>query len=423
MLDRSIGPELKVPDPISLKAPIKRTLKTGVPLYFIPTPGIKAIKCEVIMPLHNSSYVAEDALVPFFTLNMLLEGIKGMNSSELDDFFDYYASEVEVHVGHDRQGLSLLSTKKRFDNVLPVFRALFTEATLPPKELKKRKSQKKLGIALQREQASGRANQLIRQALFGENHPFGYTATEAHVDGISADKIRAYYQDHFRILPEIFVTGDLEEEELQTLEKTFEDLPFRDNYQRAGEINPFPGKRMIEPRPQAMQESMRLGVLALPKSHPDYFPLWVFNTTYGGYFGSRIIKNIREDKGYTYGIYSFLSSISKNDYWMVMADVKKGHAEEVIAECYKELKILANTPLYGEELETLRNYMTGSFLSEFSSAFDLMGKFKRVHHQGLDFDFYNKQLQYIKTFDPEEVSTVGGKYLQENRIKEVIVGS
>ncbi len=423
MVDRSKAPELQVPDAISLKAPIKRTLKNGVPLYFIPTPGIEAIRCDVSMPVFFERYEKEDALIPFFTLNMLLEGVEGKSSGELDDFFDYYASEVEVHGGYEYHGLSLLSTKKQFCNVLPVFRALFTDATLPSKELKKRKAQKKLGISLQKEQVSGRANQLVRKVLFGGDHPLGYIASEDHVEGISAEKIRAYYKHHFRIKPEIFVTGDLEEKDLENIETVFMDLEYGDWKQPLGNFEVVGQKRLEEPRPQAMQESIRLATITIPKSHPDYFSLWIFNTVYGGYFGSRLVKNIREEKGYTYGIHSFLSGLAITDYWMVMADVKKGFANEVVEECYKELEHLSTTPLFGEELIILRNYLTGHFLSEFSSAFDLIGKFKKVHQQGLNFDFYNAQLQYIKNFDPEEVSEIGGKYLREENIKEVIVGS
>jgi zinc protease len=423
MVDRTKAPELKVPEAIALTAPLKRTLKNGVPLFFIPTPGIEAIRCDISMPIFLQPYEKHNTLIPFFTLNMLLEGIKGKSSAHLDDFFDYYASEVEVLGGFEHHGLSLLSTKKHFGKVLPVFRALFTEATLPSKELKKRKAQKKLGISLQREQVSGRANQLIRKVLFGDEHPLGYIATEEHVEGISAENIRAYYNEHFRRKPEIFVTGDLDENELDAIETTFGDLPYEDDAGHKGEYVSLVEKRLEEPRPQAMQESIRLATITIPKSHPDYFPLWIFNTVYGGYFGSRLVKNIREDKGYTYGIHSFLSGLAKTDYWMVMADVKKGFANEVVEECYKELQHLSFTPLGGEELEIVRNYMTGHFLSEFSSAFELIGKFKKVHQQGLNFDFYNAQLQYIKSFDPEEVSEIGGKYLKAEKIKEVIVGS
>ena len=143
MVDRSIPPEFKIPEQVALTQPIKRTLKNGVPLYFISTPQLDVVKVEVIMPNNHPEFSPVRGLLPFFTLNMLLEGTHDQSADELDDFFDYYATEVEIVTGYEQQGLSLLTTKKHFREVLPVFRSLFTDAAFPEKELAKRKSQKK----------------------------------------------------------------------------------------------------------------------------------------------------------------------------------------------------------------------------------------------------------------------------------------
>lgn len=178
VLDRSIAPEFKIPETIALTKPIKRTLKNGIPLYFIPTPEIDAIKLEIVTESNRQLLPEEDGLVPFFTLNMLLEGTKDMNSPELDNFFDHYASEVDTISTFEQQGVSLLTTKKHFLSVLPVFRSLLTDAVFPEKELEKRKSQKALTITMQQEQNGARANQLYRKALFGTDHPFGFISAD-----------------------------------------------------------------------------------------------------------------------------------------------------------------------------------------------------------------------------------------------------
>lgn len=416
-------PGFKIPEQVLLTEPTKRTLKNGVSLYFIPTPHLDVVKLEVIMPINRANYVPEEGLIPFFTLNMLLEGTHDLSSDALDDFFDYYATEVEVVSGYEQQGLSLLTTKKHFREVLPVFRSLFTEATFPEKELSKRKSQKKLTIAIQQEQTGARANQLVRKALFGALHPFGYVSEEAHVDLVLRDNILAYYHGSFRVLPELFVTGNLSDREMQDIETQFDSLPFEGNSGNSGIFQPVPDKRIYEERPASLQSSIRMGQILIPKSHPDYHALTVFNTALGGYFGSRLIKNIREEKGYTYGISSYLGSLSSTDYWMVLADIKKGFAEATLIEVYKELKLLTQSPLGKEELETVRNYMIGHFLSQFSNPFDLMGRFKKIHLQGLGYDYYENQLQFIKNFDPSAIQAIGEKYFNEDSIREIIVGA
>ncbi len=423
MVNRSIAPGFKIPEQIAFTQPTKRTLKNGVPLYFISTPHLDVVKIEVIMPNNHPDYSPMRGLIPFFTLNMLLEGTHELTSDELDDFFDYYATEVEIVSGFEQQGLSLLTTKKHFREVLPVFRSLFTEATFPEKELAKRKSQKKLTIAIQQEQTGARANQLIRKALFGEMHPFGYISDEAHVDAVNRDAIKGYYATNFCVAPEIFVTGHITDREMQEIENQFNDLPFGEETSTSPSFETFDGKRITDLRPQSLQSSIRLGKILIPKSHSDYNALMVFNTTLGGYFGSRLIKNIREEKGYTYGISGLLGSLRSTDYWMILADVKKGFAEAAIDEVYKEIKLLAEVVLEKEELETVRNYMIGHFLSQFSNPFDLMGRFKKIHLQGLDYTYYEDQLRYIKSFDPSDILRIGKKYFDEESIKEIIVGA
>ncbi|WP_186755576.1 M16 family metallopeptidase [Echinicola salinicaeni] len=421
-LDRSKAPQFKIPEHIELIKPEKRTLKNGVPLYFIPTPEIDAIKLEVITLSNNSQMKEEDSLVPFFALHMLLEGTKEMSSPELDHFFDHYASEVDIIYSFEQQGLSLLTTKKHFGSVLPVFRNLLTDAIFPEKELEKRKSQKALTISLQREQNGARANQLYRKAIFGTDHPYGFIAEEKHVDAVTPEKLNDFYQHKFLVQPEIFVIGNLNEVEIDNIISEFENLEIIKSSKLSTDFQIWPEKRINELKDKSVQSSIRLGQHLIPKTHPDYHSLTVFNTILGGYFGSRLIKNIREDKGHTYGIYSSIGSLEKADYWVVMADVQKSYADEVIEEVYKEIELLKTIPIGQKEIETVRNYMIGHFLSNFSNAFDLINRFKGIHHAGLDYDFYEAQLNYFRSFKPEEIMEVGQKYFDPKNIIEVVVG-
>ncbi len=422
IVDRSKAPAFQVPENINLTPPVKRLLANQIPVFYIHTPQIEAVKIEVLTTA-NTEEATSKALVPFFTLHMLLEGTKEMKSEELDHFFDHYASEVDVVSTFEQNGLSLLTTRKHFSEVLPLFRSLFTEAVFPEKELLKRKSQKELSISLSREQTGARANQLYRRGLFGPDHPFGFIAEEDDVRQVSREDLEAFYKHHFMARPEIFVTGNLEEGHLHQLERLFEDLQLVPE----GNQVPLPStlfdSRIVEPRQKSVQASIRLGQHLVPKSHPDYHALSVFNTILGGYFGSRLIKNIREEKGHTYGIYSTIGSLSQADYWLVMADVQQGYAEEVLDEVYKEIDLLKTVPIAPSEKEVIRNYMIGSLLSNFSSPFDLMTRFKHVHYAGLDYNFYEEQLDFIRSFGSEEIMRVGNRYFDRGNILEVIVGA
>ncbi|MDN3667925.1 pitrilysin family protein [Echinicola jeungdonensis] len=422
VVDRSKAPAFQIPEHIALTKPQKRTLKNGVPLYFFPTPAIDAIKIEINTASNKHLVAKEKALVPFFTLHMLMEGTQEKNSEEIDHFFDHYASEIEVISTFEQSGLSLLTTKKHFASVLPVFRSLFTEAVFPEKELEKRKSQKSLTISIQKGQNGARANQLYRKALFGSHHPYGFVAEECDVETVQREDLVDFYHNTLLVTPEIFVTGNLEENEIDQLVKAFEDLPVIQISDTLPDFEVWPEKRLTEIKEKSVQSSIRLGQHLIPKTHEDYHALTVFNTILGGYFGSRLIKNIREEKGHTYGIYSSIGNLQLSDYWVVMADVQKGYAEEVIQEVYKEIERLKNTPVQKDELEIVRNYMIGNFLSSFSNAFDLINRFKSIHQVGLDYDFYETQLAYFRDFKPEEIMEIGQKYFKPENIIEVIVG-
>ncbi|WP_162343077.1 M16 family metallopeptidase [Cyclobacterium salsum] len=421
-IDRSQAPPFQIPDQINLTPPECRHLIGGTRLYYIPSPTIAAVKLEVIFPVHFQEKKAFNPLVPFFMLHMLSEGTKNLPSEALDDFFDFHGSEVEVISGYERQGLSLLTTKKHLAKVLPVFRSLFTEAVFPEKNLKKRKSQKKLSISIQNEQTSSRANQLIRSGLFGEQHPFGFQATEADVDAISREQLVSYYQTEFLTQPHLFVTGHLSEAELSLLENYFEDLPLISGKNTSPPLASPTTGRQAEAKANALQSSIRIGKWMVPLTHPDYLPLSLFNTVLGGYFGSRLIRNIREEKGYTYGINSFLGNLNGGSYWMVAADVKGGYGDEVIREVYKEIQRLITDPIPGEELEKIKNYLAGNLLAKFSSPFDLMSHFQHVYFEGLDFSFYARKLAFIKDFDGTQLQEMGENYFSPESMQEVIVG-
>jgi len=421
-VDRSIAPAFQIPDQIDFPKPLQRTLKNGVHLYFIPTPEIGAVKLEILADSPAMLGKQEKKLLAYFTLHMLMEGTQNKSSAFLDDFFDTYATEVEVLSTFEHQGLSLLTTKKHFHTVLPVFRELLTEATFPEKELAKRKSQKALSLSIMKEKTGHRASQLFRQELFGDQHTYGQIADEQDIAKIKRADLVRFYEKQLWTNVEIFLTGNVQDEDLEWIDRILGDLPVKEKKEMPNHFSNSNHMRIVEDRENALQSSIRIGCHLLPKSHPDYFGFWVFNVFLGGYFGSRLIKNIREDKGHTYGIYSSIGSLKTSDYWVVMADVIKENREEVIDEIYKEISKLQDELISEEELETVRNYLVGNLLSNFSSAFELISRFKSVHQAGLDLDFYKKQLEYIKTFEAAQIQEIGRKYLSKTQMVEVIVG-
>ncbi|GAA0879525.1 pitrilysin family protein [Algoriphagus jejuensis] len=353
---------------------------------------------------------------------MLTEGTISQSETELSEFFDFHATEVHPLLTYSHEGMSLLTTKKHFAEVLPVFASLFDQAVFPQESLEKRKSQRKLSIKFEREKSASRASGLFRKILFGENHPYGHEITEAHVDQVERKDLIDYYRNELWTDTEFFLCGNLNQEEVEEITSSIELLPFKISKGEAELPPTTTGTAIYEEREDAVQSSIRIGNWSIAKDHPDFLALSVFNTILGGYFGSRLIKNIREDKGHTYGISSSLAEIGDINYWVIGADVQKSQTGIVIEEIYKEIQLLATEPISADELEVVRNYLIGQMLSRFSSSFDLMDRFRAVHHSGLDFEFYRKKLAFLRTFTARDILDVGKKYFSNPPYLEVVVG-
>ncbi len=422
LLDRSKAPVFTTAADFELTPPQVRALSGDRKLYFIPTPNLDAIKLEVLGKSQRLTLPLEKSLVPSFTLQMLTEGTSVLSESDLSEFFDFHATEVTPIVTYSQEGMSLLTTKKHFFEVLPVFCSLFEQAVFPEDRLTKRKSQRKLSIRMEREKSASRASGLFRQALFGNDHPYGHEITEAHVDQIAQRDLTDYYQNHLGTETEFFLCGNLEISELELIQGILERIPFQTTKHSIVLSPAASTPAIVEERENAFQSSIRIGNWSIAKNHPDFLPLSVFNTILGGYFGSRLIKNIREDKGHTYGIFSSLAEIGEVHYWVIGADVQKANTAEVIVEIYKEIQVLATEQVSGDELEVVRNYLIGQMMSRFSSSFDLMDRFRSVHQSGLDFDFYRNKLEFLRSFSAEEILEIGSKYFSNPPFTEVVVG-
>jgi zinc protease len=422
LLDRSKAPEFKIPEDFELLSPLEFVTPSGVKVFFFPTPLLQAVKIEIVSKSSRLHLPLSKTLVPSFTLQLLTEGTKQFSEEELSEFFDFHASEVHPYSGFSQEGISLLSTKKHLNQVLPVFISLIEEAIFPEEKIQKKKALRKIGLKLEREKNASRASSLFRNSLFGANHPYGQEIQESHIDGVSREDLVLYYRDKLWNKAEIFISGDFDQQELRVLLDKLSAIP-------KVSIESLPSTYSIdgiescqEEKPTSLQTSIRLGDWSIPKTHPDYIPLTVFNKVLGGYFGSRLIKNIREDKGHTYGIHSSLGEIDDFNYWVISADVQKAFRNEVLEEIYKEIQKLTEHPMDQDETELVRNYLIGQMLGQFSSSFDLVDRFKSVHYSDQDLSFYRRQLEYFRSFQAEDIQEIGQKYFSKRRFKEVLVG-
>jgi zinc protease len=184
---------------------------------------------------------------------------------------------------------------------------------------------------------------------------------------------------------------------------------------------PKPQNLYLE-KADSLQSSLRMGQILFSKKHEDYSALMILNEIFGGYFGSRLMKNIREDKGYTYGIHSQFVTLRDMGYWAVSADVKKEFLQNTFTEIDKEAHILKQDLVSDAELQTVKQYMLGAFAGSLNTPFDVAETFKAIYFLDLNYDFYDKYLDTIRNITPSQIRDIAQKYLHTDNWVRVSVG-
>jgi predicted Zn-dependent peptidase len=158
------------------------------------------------------------------------------------------------------------------------------------------------------------------------------------------------------------------------------------------------------------------------KTHKDFHSLTVLNTILGGYFGSRLMTNIREDKGYTYGIGSGMIPLKKAGYFFISTEVGVEVCNKAIDEIYIEINRLRNESISEKELILVKNYMIGSFLRSIDGPFALANRFKSIMEYDLDYSYYDDYISTIKNIKASDLLNLANKYLDPNSMTEVVAG-
>jgi zinc protease len=173
--------------------------------------------------------------------------------------------------------------------------------------------------------------------------------------------------------------------------------------------------------PNGVQGAIRLARPFPNRHHPDFPKVQVLNNIFGGFFGSRLMTNIREDKGYTYGIHSYLQNLIHETAWMISTEAGRDVCAATITEVYKEMERLRNEPIDVEELNLVRNFMMGSLLGDLDGPFQIITRWKSYILNQVDENYFYNAIQTIKTISAEELQHLAQQYLQPDDFYELLV--
>ncbi len=420
MLDRTVAPPFKQIEGVDVIEAELRQLSNGLPAYYIDAGSQEVLKVEFVT--NAGSLYEPKKGSSFFTAKMLSEGTPKHTSTQIAEAIDFYGAQIEINPGLDVTSLSLYVLKKHFKYVLPLIAECLLNSNFPEQELELQKSLKRDNLKLNLEKNQFLSSRKIREVIFGQGHAYGKSLGLEMIDDVYTQDLKSFYQGQFFNAPLLILSGKVSDVELNLLESYFNQITLMTVSSQDIETKFPKASKLIIDRPQSLQSSIRIGKPSLPKNHPDYINLLIVNEILGGYFGSRLMKNIREEKGFTYGIHSNVMNLTHAAIQVIGTDVKKKFTEQTLDEIFKEISILQKELVPDDELENVKNYMQGSFLSSITTPFSLADKFKAIHFHGLNYSFYNQYLQTIRDISPETILRVANEQFKIEDYSTVVVG-
>jgi len=422
-IDRSQAPPIKdaVEFDLRLKPCDKYVLNNGAAVYAVDAGAEEVLQLEWVF--YAGNWFEEKNLVAASTNFLLKNGTRNKNAFQLNEHFEYYGSYLNRNCYNETATITLHCLTKHLPVLLPVVREMLTESVFPPEELSIYKQNMKQRLNVNMKKSDFVAGRLIDAYLYGENHPYGrYTRLE-DFDAISREEIQQFYSDYYlngRFL--LFAAGRLPSNLFELLNSNFGDLNNRPV--AVSEINASPApeqKYRVVNDPEGVQGAIRLATPFPNRHHPDFVKVQVLNNVFGGFFGSRLMSNIREDKGYTYGIYSYLQNHIHQSAWVVSTEAGRDVCEPTIVEVYKEMEALRNELIDDEELLLVRNYMMGSILGDLDGPFQIINRWKNIILNDLTEDYFYKQIDTIRTVSAKDLQELANKYLVPDKFYELVV--
>ncbi len=422
MVNRAIPPEIK--EFGTVKIP-----KIGI---FKLDNGIKVYALETYMPLVKiiwgfkaGTWLQNKLLVASSTNKMLTEGTKNRTSFQINSQLEYNAAFLKKNTGYHISTQTLWVLEKNLENALEIVADILLNPIFPQKELSVYQQIGKHSLSIEFQKVDYLAQVEFSRVLFGSNHPYGVFAKPDDYLKITQKDLLNYHRDFYTAdRAFIVIVANKPEEKIKLLNHYFAQIPVNQNPKQEKEVDirPYSENRYDFPKEEAVQSALRMGNITINRFHKDYTDLLVANTLLGGYFGSRLMKVIREQKGYTYGIYSSVQSLKYAGIFSIASEIRKEHINEAIDEIFKQIEILKTEPIDAEELQKTKNYILGKFLRDFDGEFKIADYIKNMVAWGMDFEYINRITEKIRNIDAEQIMNTARKYFIPEKMKIITVG-
>lgn len=404
-------------------------------LYVLRSDTLDAVRLDIVVGAGQGHQ--DKLLQALFTNRLLREGTRHHTSAELAEKLDYYGAWLELTVSVHHSYLTLYTLKRYACETFALVGEMLHEPLFPEERLRIISANNKSQYLVNRQRADVIARRLFNRAVYGDNHPCGRFAEEKDFDAITRDDLLRFFTAYYR--PDncnIYLAGNVDDHLIEAAKKSLPLTPSQEGGTLAeaqlsfGQNTPSltspslgggRGEALIHHLPSAVQASIRMGGLLMDVASDDYYRMRVVSTILGGYFGSRLMKSIREDKGYTYSISADMLTNTRQVLFVVSSEALADKGEVIADEVRQHCRRLAEERVPDDELTMVRNYMIGEICRNYEGAFSLIDAYIYIHTLGLPLEHISRTIDTVRSIDAETIRQTAAQWLDADRFHTVIV--
>lgn len=423
MLNRKSPPAIHPVQSLLLPRPELLRLDNGMPVYVLDFPGQEIVKIEAVFRAGRPE--EHKRLAARATSKLLREGTRTRTAAEIAEHFDYYGGSMSVPTNLDTANVVLFSLKKYVHELIPVFAEVLQEPVFPESELETFRRTNIQELAVELEKVEVVAYRKITELIFGENHPYGYNSVPDDYTALTREDLLRHYQTWYTPDNCILVASGRIDDSVQDMIKQY----FGQNPAKGYTPAALPVVQTGKPRkvhiahPDSLQTAIRVGRRLFGREHPDFNGIFVLNTILGGYFGSRLMTNIREKKGYTYNIYSTADAMLHDGCLYIATEVNTEKAAATLRAILAEMKKLREQPVSDDEMDMVRNYLLGMLLNGLDGPMNISDVVRSLVVEDLPWESYEALVHTIRHITPAALQQLAQRYLQPGDFWIVTVGA
>lgn len=427
--DRSKPPEPGPAPALTVPRIQKQQLSNGLPVWIVEQHEVPVAQVNLVVLSGSADDPVGKFGIASLTSAMLMEGAGSRSSLELADAIDFLGADLNAVIGSDSSSVRLHTPVARLADALPLMADVAQRPTFPQADLDRLRQQRLTSILQSRDDPSTIASLAYARVLYGTAHRFGTATigTAETVRGFTTADLKAFYATAYR--PDnaaLLVVGDVTPAfVVPLLEKNFGTWS-RPSTPVTHVKQPMPPQRTrrevyLVDKPGSPQSQIRIGLVGVPRSTPDFFPIQIMNTVLGGSFMSRLNMNLREKHGYTYGASSYFDMRQEAGPFLAFAGVQTDKTAESLKEFFAEITGMQQ-PVPADELGRGKNYVALGLPSDFETTGDISRRLEELLVYKLPDDYYSRYVPNIEAVTTPEVQGVARKYLPVDRMAVIVVG-